>query len=149
MAFKAEDITINMSAGQRASALNHISVLRTALYGDCEKELNRFINEMRDKRDEKYELNNRVLAALFFLANISKERHCVEFSELTSDEVTALIGVMNHLRAVVSLFPKRLAMPNQTTTEINGVYPPGIFLPKFRRNNNAKYRNPFQQNRPG
>ncbi|MCV5215229.1 DUF5347 domain-containing protein, partial [Escherichia coli] len=25
---------------------------------------------------------------------------------------TALIGVMNHLRAVVSLFPKRLAMPN-------------------------------------
>ncbi len=33
MAFKAEDITINMSAGQRASALNHISVLRTALYG--------------------------------------------------------------------------------------------------------------------
>lgn len=111
MAFKAEDITINMSAGQRASALNHISVLRTALYGDCEKELNRFINEMRDKRDEKYELNNRVLAALFFLANISKERHCVEFSELTSDEVTALIGVMNHLRAVVSLFPKRLTMP--------------------------------------
>ncbi|MCW6234234.1 DUF5347 domain-containing protein [Klebsiella pneumoniae] len=71
-----------------------------------------FLNEMRDKRDEKYELNNRVLAALFFLANISKERHCVEFSELTSDEVTALIGVMNHLRAVVSLFPKRLAMPN-------------------------------------
>ncbi|MBL3081707.1 DUF5347 family protein, partial [Klebsiella pneumoniae] len=43
---------------------------------------------------------------------LSKERHCVEFSELTSDEVTALIGVMNHLRAVVSLFPKRLAMPN-------------------------------------
>lgn len=39
MAFKAEDITINMSAGQRASALNHISVLRTALYGDSEKNL--------------------------------------------------------------------------------------------------------------
>ncbi len=72
MAFKAEDITIKMSAGQRASALNHISVLRTALYGDCEKELNRFINEMRDKRDEKYELNNRVLAAFFFLQILAR-----------------------------------------------------------------------------
>ncbi|MCW6234261.1 hypothetical protein MGS77_28495, partial [Klebsiella pneumoniae] len=50
MAFKAEDITINMSAGQRASALNHISVLRTALYGDCEKELNRFIKEGANKQ---------------------------------------------------------------------------------------------------
>ncbi|HAT3644845.1 TPA: DUF5347 domain-containing protein [Raoultella ornithinolytica] len=108
MAFKAEDITANMSAGQRASALNHISALRSVLYGDRNKELNRFVNDMRNKRDEKYELNNRALGALFFLANISKERHGVEFSELTSDEVTALIGVMNHLRAVVSLFPKRL-----------------------------------------
>lgn len=112
MAFKAEDITVNMSAGQRASALNHISALRSALYGDDNKELNRFINEMRDKRDEKYELNIRALGALFFLANISKERHGVEFSELTSDEISALIGVMNHLRAIVSLFPKRLVMPN-------------------------------------
>lgn len=108
MAFKAEDITANMSAGQRASALNHISALRSVLHGDRNKELNRFVNDMRNKRDEKYELNNRALGALFFLANISKERHGVEFSELTSDEVTALIGVMNHLRAVVSLFPKRL-----------------------------------------
>ncbi|CZW47097.1 DUF5347 family protein [Enterobacter hormaechei] len=110
MAFKAEDITVNMSAGQRASALNHISALRSALYGDCNKELNRFINEMRGKRDEKYELNNRALGALFFLANISKERHGVEFSELTSDEIDALIGAMNHLRAVVSLFPKKLTL---------------------------------------
>ncbi|MDZ3645555.1 DUF5347 domain-containing protein, partial [Klebsiella pneumoniae] len=89
MAFKAEDITINMSAGQRASALNHISVLRTALYGDCEKELNRFINEMRDKRDEKYELNNRVLAALFFLANIRESAN----KQVISSQADSLIKI--------------------------------------------------------
>ena len=112
MAYKAESITVQMSAGQRASALNHISALRTMMYGDCGNELKRFFNEMRDKRDANYEKNNRALRALLFLANINKERHNVEYSELTSDEITALIGAMNHFRAVVSLFPKKLTLPN-------------------------------------
>lgn len=112
MAYKAESITMQMSAGQRASALNHISALRTMMYGDCAIELNRFLTDMRNKRDEKFEQNSRALSAIFFLANISKERHNVEYSELTSDEITALIGAMNHLRAVVSLFPKKLTLPN-------------------------------------
>ncbi|WP_312239427.1 DUF5347 domain-containing protein [Pantoea sp.] len=112
MSYKAENITVQMSAGQRASALNHIAALRTMMYGDCGNELKRFINEMRNKRDAQYEQNNRALSAIFFLANISKERHSVEFDELTSDEIAALIGAMNHFRAVVSLFPKKLTLPN-------------------------------------
>jgi len=98
-----------MNAGQRASALNHISVLRTMMYGDCSSELNRFIADMRNQQAEQ---NGRALSAIYFLANISKERHVVDFSELTSDEKTALICAMNHLKAVVSLFPKNLTLPN-------------------------------------
>jgi len=101
-----------MNAGQRASALNHISALRTMMYGDCSHELKRFIEDMRHKRDHQAEQNRRALSAIFFLANISKERHGVDFSELTSDEKTALISAMNHLKAVVSLFPKNLTLPN-------------------------------------
>lgn len=112
MAYKAESITVQMNVGQRASALNHITVLRTMMYGDCSNELKRFIADMRNKRDQQAEQNGRALSAIFFLANISKERHGVDFSELTSDEVTALIGAMNHLKAVVSLFPKNLTLPN-------------------------------------
>ncbi|KGT95275.1 hypothetical protein NG99_04450 [Erwinia typographi] len=112
MGYKAESIIVQMNAGQRVSALNHIATLRTMMYGDCDDELKRFINEMRNKRDEQFEKNCRALGAIFFLANINKERHHVEYSELTSDEVKALIGAMNHFRAVVSLFPKRLTLPN-------------------------------------
>ncbi|MBU6520587.1 DUF5347 domain-containing protein [Pantoea sp. B270] len=112
MAYKAESITVQMSAGQRVSALNHIAALRTMMYGDCGNELKRFINDMRNTRDPQYEKNNRAMSAIFFLANINKERHNVEYSELTSDEITALIGAMNHFRAVVSLFPKKLTLPN-------------------------------------
>lgn len=112
MAYKAESITVQMNVGQRTSALNHISALRTMMHGDCSNELKRFIADMRDKRDHQAEHNSRALSAIFFLANISKERHGVDFSELTSDEKTALICAMNHLKAVVSLFPKNLTLPN-------------------------------------
>ena len=112
MAYKAESITVQMSAGQRVSALNHIAALRTMMHGDCGNELKRFMGEMRNTHPQ-YEQNNRAMSAIFFfLANINKERHNVEYSELTSDEITALIGAMNHFRAVVSLFPKKLTLPN-------------------------------------
>ncbi|MCM8075652.1 DUF5347 domain-containing protein, partial [Enterobacter hormaechei] len=59
-----------------------------------------------------FEENNRALAAIFFLAKIPAARHELQLSELTTDEKKALITAMNHFRAVVSLFPKRLTMPN-------------------------------------
>ena len=112
MGYKAESITVQMNVGQRANALNHISALRTMMYGDCSHELKRFIAYMRNKRDHQAEQNGRVLNAIFFLANISKERHGVDFSELTNDDVMALISEMNHILALVSLFSKILTLPN-------------------------------------
>ncbi|WP_329800130.1 DUF5347 family protein, partial [Klebsiella pneumoniae] len=56
--------------------------------------------------------NERALAAIFFMAKIPADRHNVNMNELTTDEKRELIKAMNHFRAVVSLFPKRLTMPN-------------------------------------
>lgn len=113
MAIEGEDIAVQLSAGQRASALNHIAAIRAQLWGDnCGNELKRFMADMRDKRDAQYEQNKRALGAIFYLANIRSERHDAEFDELTSDEKYALISAMNHFRAVVSLFPKKLTLPN-------------------------------------
>lgn len=113
MAIKAEQAVVPMTAGERLTGLSHIAKIRTNVFGEsCGNELKRFISDMRDKRDIYFEKNRRALAALFFLANIRSERHECDFDELTSDEKYALIGAMNHFRAVVSLFPKKLSLPN-------------------------------------
>lgn len=113
MAIKAEQAIVQMTAGERLTGLSHISKIRTNVFGEsCGNELKRFISDMRDKRDIHSEKNRRALAALFFLANIRSERHECDFDELTSDEKYALISAMNHFRAVVSLFPKKLSLPN-------------------------------------
>ncbi|MGK0735878.1 DUF5347 domain-containing protein [Yokenella regensburgei] len=112
MAIEAVELSAPLTAGERLAGLNHIAELRARYWGDSWKELERFINDMRDKRDPQREENNRALAAIFFLAKIPATRHEYELSELTTDEKKALITAMNHFRAVVSLFPKRLTMPN-------------------------------------
>lgn len=67
---------------------------------------------MRDSQDINSEQNKRALAAIFFMAKIPAERH-ISINELTTDEKPeGLIKAMNHFRAVVSLFPRRLTMPN-------------------------------------
>lgn len=112
MAIEGNAMLGELTAGQRVSALNHLAVIRSQFGGNCEKELSRFFADMRDVRDSNYQENKRALSAVLFLANIGKHRHDVNFSELTTDEKTALVRAMNHLKAVVSLFPKRLALPN-------------------------------------
>ncbi|MDU6388627.1 MAG: DUF5347 family protein [Pantoea sp.] len=113
MAIEGDSMLVELTAGQRVSALNHVALIRAQLMGgNCEKDMARFFSEMRDVEDPNYQDNKRALGAIFFLAGIGKDRHAVEFSELTTDERAALIRAMNHLKAVVSLFPKRMALPN-------------------------------------
>lgn len=80
-------------------------------YLNIEPELERFIKDMRDRRDINHKQNERALAAIFFMAKNSGKRHGVNISDLTADEKRELVKAMNHF-AVVSLFPKRLTMPN-------------------------------------
>lgn len=139
MAIEGAAATVPLSPGQRLEGLNSVAELRANVFGlNIEPELERFIKDMRDLRDINHKQNERALAAIFFMAKIPAERHGVNISDLTTDEKRELVKAMNHFRAVVSLFPKRLTMPNLPTTEINGVNPPGILLPKFRRKNNAE-----------
>ncbi|WP_311781291.1 MULTISPECIES: DUF5347 family protein [Pantoea] len=113
MAIEGDSMLVELTAGQRVSALNHVALIRAQLMGgNCEKDMARFFSEMRDVEDRNYQDNKRALSAILFLAGIGKDRHKAEFSELTTDERAALIRAMNHLKAVVSLFPKRMALPN-------------------------------------
>lgn len=112
MAIEGSAMLGELTAGQRVSALNHLAVIRSQFGGNCEKDLSRFFDDMRDVRDSNYQENKRALSAILFLANIGKDRHDISFSELTTDERSALIRAMNHLKAVVSLFPKKMTLPN-------------------------------------
>ena len=113
MAIEGDSATVPLSPGDRLDGLNHIAELRAKVFGlNIESELERFISDMRSQRDINHKQNGRALAAIFFMAKIPAERHSVKVSELTTDEKRELIKAMNHFRAVVSLFPKRLTMPN-------------------------------------
>ena len=101
MAIEGATATVPLTPGERLDGLNHI-----------EPELERFIKDMRDPRDVNNKQNERALAAIFYMAKIPAERHGVNISDLTTDEKQELVKAMNHFRAVVSLFPKRLTMPN-------------------------------------
>ena len=113
MAINGAAATVPLSPGERLNGLNHIAELRAKVFGlNIESELERFIKDMRDPRDVNNKQNERALAAIFYMAKIPAERHGVNISDLTTDEKRELIKAMNHFRAVVSLFPKRLTMPN-------------------------------------
>lgn len=113
MAIEGDSMLVKLTTGQRVAALNHVALLRAQLMGsNCEKDVARFITEMRDVTDSNYQDNKRALSAIFFLANIGKDRHSTDFTDLTTDERNALIRAMNHLKAVVSLFPKRMTLSN-------------------------------------
>lgn len=113
MAIEGNSMLVEMNAGQRVEGLKQAARLRSRVWGGtCETDLARFFAEMSDVRDRNYQENKRALGAIFFLANIKADRHEVDFSELTTDEKSALIRAMIQFRAVVSLFPKRLVLPN-------------------------------------
>ena len=113
MAIEGDSATVPLSPGHRLDGLNHIAELRAKVFGlNIEPELERFISDMRDQRDINQKQNELALSAIFFMAKIPADRHNVNMNELTTDEKRELIKAMNHFRAVVSLFPKRLTMPN-------------------------------------
>ncbi|MEJ4046233.1 DUF5347 family protein [Erwinia sp. SLM-02] len=112
MAIEQTAARVPLSPAKRLDGLNHIAEVRAQVFGrDIEPELERFISQMRDAHSEHRQRNMRVLAALFYMARLPAERHGASVSDLTVDEKRALIIAMNHFRAAVSLFPKRLAMP--------------------------------------
>ncbi|MGP3592961.1 DUF5347 domain-containing protein [Vagococcus sp. WN89Y] len=111
MAIIATSATVPLSAGARLEGLNHVAELRSRFWGDGWADVARFIDDLRDPRDAQHAENARALAAIFFLARVPAARQALPPDELSREEKQALIAAMNHIRAVVSLFPKRLTMP--------------------------------------
>lgn len=72
MAIKGPAVAVPLSPWQGLNVLNHIAELRAKVFGlSIERELERFINEMRDPRDINHKQNERALAAIFFMAKNS------------------------------------------------------------------------------
>ncbi|WP_200553552.1 DUF5347 family protein [Kosakonia sp. LAM2021] len=111
MAITSSVVHVPLNTSERLSGLNHIAELRGRLWGDNWSDVARFIDDLRDPRDEHADENNRALAAIFFLARVPAARQALNPNALTLDEKRAVIAAMNHFRAVVSQFPKRLTMP--------------------------------------
>jgi hypothetical protein len=119
MAIEGTSATVPLSPGQRLEGLNRIAELRASVFGlNIEPELERFIKDMRDRRDINHKQNERALAAIFFMAKIPAERHGVNISDLTTDEKRELVKAMNHFRAVVSLFSQTANHAELIQTEI-------------------------------
>lgn len=133
MAIEAVSATIPLKAGERLAGLNHVAELRARYWGDSWKEVERFVDDMRDKRDSQFEENNRALAAIFFLAKIPAARHELELSELTTDEKKSAYYSDESFSCSSELISQTANHAELTKTEINGVNPPGILLPKIRR----------------
>ncbi|MEX0444916.1 DUF5347 domain-containing protein [Xenorhabdus sp. SGI246] len=112
MANTEKEKFVQINLGQRLEGLNHLSKIRAIYWGNDEKELRRFLADMRDKRDCHYAENKRVLSAIFYLANIPRSRHDSEISQFTPEEKQSLIKAMNHIKVVVSQFPKHLTLSN-------------------------------------
>lgn len=111
MAIEAISTNVPLRAGERFAGLNHVSDIYARYFGDSWQDVERFISDISDKRDPLYEENSRALSAIYFLAKIPKEKHEGGITNFSHDEKKALISAMNHFRAVVSLFPRRLTMP--------------------------------------
>ncbi|PHM62024.1 DUF5347 family protein [Xenorhabdus ishibashii] len=96
----------------RVNGLNHLAQLRAKHFKSANEQLAAFIAEMRDKRNEHYADNIRLLGAIFYLAHIPKERHKLELSQFTREEKNSLIKAVNLIKAAGALLPNHLALPN-------------------------------------
>ncbi|WP_275371870.1 DUF5347 family protein [Xenorhabdus bovienii] len=101
-----------MSVEMRANGLNQLAQIRAQHLKSGHEQLATFIDEMRDKRNEHYADNIRMLGAMFYLANIPRERHKLELNQFTSEERINLIKAVNLIKAASAVLPEGLSLPN-------------------------------------
>ncbi|CCW29792.1 Phage-related protein [Xenorhabdus nematophila F1] len=107
-----EQRAIPMDFETRVNGLNQLAQIRAKLFKSANEQLAAFIDEMRDKRNEHYADNIRLLGAMFYLANIPKERHKLELSQFTREEKISITKAANLIKAAGALLPNKLALPN-------------------------------------
>ncbi|AOM42218.1 DUF5347 family protein [Xenorhabdus hominickii] len=107
-----EQRAVKLAFDVRVNGLNQLAKIRQQHLKAGNEQLAGFIDEMRNKRSSNYVDNIRVLAAIFFIANIKKERHGLELDQFNIEERNELIKAINKIKAAVPLLPKDLLLPN-------------------------------------
>lgn len=114
----AWDRQVSYSLDEKINGLNRTAKVRGKLFDkkDCvngkkiNAGMNVFLKEIRSTSNNRERDNGRVLNAIFFLAEIDKTKHSLEFDELSEDEQIRLIEAINQMKAVTSIFPTDLAI---------------------------------------
>ncbi|MEX5733007.1 DUF5347 family protein [Providencia hangzhouensis] len=114
------DRAITYTLDEKIDGLNQAAKLRGALFKYKDKvngkKINQglidFINELNDvtnNRENKRQ-NKRVIGLIYFLADIKKEKHHLNYDQLDNDEQIRLVEAINQLKAINSILPNDLAI---------------------------------------
>ena len=105
---------------EKIDGLNHAAKLRGVLFKNKErvngKQINqgliefiKVLNDVSNNRENARQ-HKRMIGALYFLADIKKEKHHLNYDELDSNEQQRLVEAINQFKAVCSILPDDLAI---------------------------------------
>ncbi|MEY0304028.1 DUF5347 family protein [Providencia manganoxydans] len=109
---------IEYTLDEKIDQLNHCAKLRGAIFKGKEtvkgKKINQglidFINELNDVTNNRERKNKRVVSLIYILAGIKKDKHSLNYNQLSDDEQNRLVEALNQLKAVSSILPNDLAI---------------------------------------
>ncbi|PHM73689.1 DUF5347 family protein [Xenorhabdus kozodoii] len=104
---------VALTLDEKIDGLNKSAALRAKFFVDknSNSQLADFIETMRDRTNNRVRNNERMLHLIFHLAGIDKSRFDIRFNEFTPDEIRSLILAINQLKALASILPDKLILP--------------------------------------
>ena len=105
---------------EKIDGLNHAAKLRGALFKNSDtangKKINqgliefiRVLNDVTNNRENARQ-HKRMISLLYYLADIKKEKHHLNYDELDSNEQQRLIEAVNQFKTTCSILPNDLAI---------------------------------------
>lgn len=112
------DRVIEYTLDEKIDQLNHCAKLRGALFKGKEtvkgKKMNEglieFIKDLNSAPNNRERKNKRVVGLIYVLAGIEKNKHSLNYNQLSEDEQRRLVEAINQLKAVSSILPTDLAI---------------------------------------
>ncbi|MEI9788402.1 DUF5347 family protein [Moellerella wisconsensis] len=100
-----------LSIQQRTYGMNKVAEIKSKKLGLSNQELESFIKEMRNRFNDDFENNKKLLGVIFYIAGINKSRFSCQFEELTTSEIFNIVKAINYIKAASALLPKNLTLP--------------------------------------
>ncbi|EMM9642030.1 DUF5347 family protein [Providencia rettgeri] len=112
------DRVIEYTLDEKIDQLNHCAKLRGALFKGTSKVkgkimnqgLIEFIKDLNSAPNNRERKNKRVISLIYFLADITKDKHSLNYNQLSEDEQVRLVEAINQLKAISSILPTDLAI---------------------------------------